>query len=552
MRLGRPVLEKLRRARSAPTRRAEVAGRASTMGQRGQRRRGLTALAALVALAGPAGAASAADKVAVVARGYHVHQPESPHAHRLDDARHQQPPVRRPHAVRRRHLPAQARPRRVVDDQQGRARVRLQAAPGRGLPRRVAVHRPRRQVELGGHLPQGQPADRGRLRRPLRADQGVPGVPRRPGGGRRRHRGRRRSHAARPAHRAVRAVPGVDRGDRHPAARPVRVDPRQGAAPASAVPGAHRHGAVHVRGLEGRRPPRVEGQPALLPRQAQARRAHHPVHPGPGRAAHRVQERDAPLRVLLAGAHRGLQRGQGPTRGSWPRPTPACGTTSPPSTTPIRSSRTRACARPSPSRSTAGASSTSSGAATAPSSTARSIPSLPAFDKKVAAPEYDPAKAKGAPRRGGLARGERRHPREGRQALRVLHRQLRGAVAGAWPSSTRTPGRSSGWTSPSTPSTSPRSGACASTPGSSRPSASSGPRASTRTPRVGLYPFLCANSRSGYCSAEMDRLIVAGRSTLNPQERLKTYARFQELFARDAAVHVGGEPGRSPRSRARS
>ncbi len=52
-------------------------------------------------------------------------------------------------------------------------------------------------------------------------------------------------------------------------------------------------------------------------------------------------------------------------------------------------------------------------------------------------------------------------------------------------------------------------------------------------PAVGLYPFLCANSRSGYCSAEMDRLIVAGRSTLNPQERLKTYARFQELFARD-------------------
>ena len=52
-------------------------------------------------------------------------------------------------------------------------------------------------------------------------------------------------------------------------------------------------------------------------------------------------------------------------------------------------------------------------------------------------------------------------------------------------------------------------------------------------PAVGLYPFLCANSRSGYCSAEMDRLIVAGRSALNREERLRTYGRFQELFARD-------------------
>jgi ABC-type transport system substrate-binding protein len=31
----------------------------------------------------------------------------------------------------------------------------------------------------------------------------------------------------------------------------------------------------------------------------------------------------------------------------------------------------------------------------------------------------------------------------------------------------------------------------------------------------------------------MDRLIVAGRSTLNPAERVRIYARFQELFARD-------------------
>ena len=52
-------------------------------------------------------------------------------------------------------------------------------------------------------------------------------------------------------------------------------------------------------------------------------------------------------------------------------------------------------------------------------------------------------------------------------------------------------------------------------------------------PGVGLYPFLCANSRSGYCSAELDALIVKGRSTLDPKERAKTYAAFQTLFARD-------------------
>ena len=52
-------------------------------------------------------------------------------------------------------------------------------------------------------------------------------------------------------------------------------------------------------------------------------------------------------------------------------------------------------------------------------------------------------------------------------------------------------------------------------------------------PGVGLYPFLCANTRSGYCSAEADALIVKGRSTLDPAERVRTYARLQEIFARD-------------------
>lgn len=62
-------------------------------------------------------------------------------------------------------------------------------------------------------------------------------------------------------------------------------------------------------------------------------------------------------------------------------------------------------------------------------------------------------------------------------------------------------------------------------------------------PAVGLYPFLCANSRSGYCSAEMDRLIIAGRSTLDPPERVKIYAKFQELFARDLPFMWVVSPG---------
>lgn len=62
-------------------------------------------------------------------------------------------------------------------------------------------------------------------------------------------------------------------------------------------------------------------------------------------------------------------------------------------------------------------------------------------------------------------------------------------------------------------------------------------------PAVGLYPFLCANSRSGYCSHEMDRLIIAGRSTLNPQERVRIYGRFQELFAHEMPFSWVVSPG---------
>ena len=55
-------------------------------------------------------------------------------------------------------------------------------------------------------------------------------------------------------------------------------------------------------------------------------------------------------------------------------------------------------------------------------------------------------------------------------------------------------------------------------------------------PGVGLYAFLCANSRTGYCSQESDALIVKGRSTLDPKERASAYGKLQQLWARDVAV----------------
>lgn len=62
-------------------------------------------------------------------------------------------------------------------------------------------------------------------------------------------------------------------------------------------------------------------------------------------------------------------------------------------------------------------------------------------------------------------------------------------------------------------------------------------------PGVGLYAFLCANSRTGYCSKESDALIVAGRSALDPAERARTYAKLQELWARDVTVIHIVSPG---------
>jgi peptide/nickel transport system substrate-binding protein len=55
-------------------------------------------------------------------------------------------------------------------------------------------------------------------------------------------------------------------------------------------------------------------------------------------------------------------------------------------------------------------------------------------------------------------------------------------------------------------------------------------------PGVGLYAFLCANSRTGYCSKESDGLIVKGRSTLDRRERANVYGDLQQLWARDLPV----------------
>ena len=52
-------------------------------------------------------------------------------------------------------------------------------------------------------------------------------------------------------------------------------------------------------------------------------------------------------------------------------------------------------------------------------------------------------------------------------------------------------------------------------------------------PGVGLYPFLCANSRTGYCNPEADRLVVRGRSALDREERNRAYWQLQDIYARD-------------------
>ncbi len=55
-------------------------------------------------------------------------------------------------------------------------------------------------------------------------------------------------------------------------------------------------------------------------------------------------------------------------------------------------------------------------------------------------------------------------------------------------------------------------------------------------PSFHLLYLLCANSRTGYCSREVDALTAKGSSSLDPHERRETYWKLQEMFARDLPV----------------
>jgi peptide/nickel transport system substrate-binding protein len=159
-------------------------------------------------------------------------------------------------------------------------------------------------------------------------------------------------------------------------------------------------------------------------------------------------------------------------------------------------------------------------------------PSLPAFDKKVAAPAYDLAKAKGLLAEAGWRAGsDGVLEKEGKRfAFSIVNfagpsRSMAIVYQDFW--------RKLGMDVSVDTVDFPTLWGVRFHPGKFEAISFLWPSGFYPDPAVGLYPFLCANTRSGYCSAEADRLIVAGRSALNPQERIRTYARLQELFARD-------------------
>jgi peptide/nickel transport system substrate-binding protein len=159
-------------------------------------------------------------------------------------------------------------------------------------------------------------------------------------------------------------------------------------------------------------------------------------------------------------------------------------------------------------------------------------PSLPAFDKKIAAPAYDPVKAKALLGEAGWRAGsDGILEKDGKRfAFSIVNfagpsRSMAIVYQDFW--------KKLGMDVSVDTVDFPTLWGVRFHPGKFEAISFLWPSGFYPDPAVGLYPFLCANSRSGYCSAEGDRLIVAGRSALNPQERLKTYARLQELFARD-------------------
>ena len=159
-------------------------------------------------------------------------------------------------------------------------------------------------------------------------------------------------------------------------------------------------------------------------------------------------------------------------------------------------------------------------------------PSLPAFDKKIAAPAYDPAKAKALLGEAGWRAGsDGILEKDGKRfAFSIVNfagpsRSMAIVYQDFW--------KKLGMDVSVDTVDFPTLWGVRFHPGKFEAISFLWPSGFYPDPAVGLYPFLCANTRSGYCSAEADRLIVAGRSALNPQERLKTYARLQELFARD-------------------
>jgi peptide/nickel transport system substrate-binding protein len=160
-------------------------------------------------------------------------------------------------------------------------------------------------------------------------------------------------------------------------------------------------------------------------------------------------------------------------------------------------------------------------------------PSLPAFDKKVAAAEYDLAKAKSLLTDAGWRPGKDGVVEKGgkRFAFSIVTfagpaRSMAIVYQDAW--------KRLGLDVAVDTVDFPTLWGVRFHPGKFEAISFLWPSGFYPDPAVGLYPFLCANSRSGYCSQEMDRLIIAGRSTSNSPERLKIYARLQELFARDA------------------